>query len=317
MPASTWLSPCLRAPSSHYREPCHPFERATMIDSFSFRVQALAKSVRMLALIGASIKLRSHPAVDPAIRQTIDHGALLALGQVLLPDDDEEISQVLTMVEMALGEASELFRNPDRGANWEIFDPAALQAIGRASRSVFTRICQIAEAHPRLQDALEGCFLDVGTGVAEIALEAARTCPRLRVEGIDIWEPALKIARKNVGESGFADRVTIRKLDVAALDERDRYTLAWLPTMYLKRASVEIALDRIARASRSDAYLVAALYSRAEDPFLALMADLRTLRSGGEIRNPALLRSMMEARGYVDLEMSVTPLATFVFGRLP
>ncbi|MEQ1955127.1 hypothetical protein ABMA59_27520 [Mesorhizobium sp. CN2-181] len=73
----------------------------------------------------------------------------------------------------------------------------------------------------------------------------------------------------------------------------------------------------IARASVSNAYLVAGVYTHPEDPFLAFMANLRTLRSGGEISDPADIKAMMEAQGYVEVEMSATPLATFVFGMLP
>jgi hypothetical protein len=39
-----------------------------------------------------------------------------------------------------------------------------------------------------------GAFLDVGTGVGGLAIEAARVWPALRVVGIDQWEPALALA---------------------------------------------------------------------------------------------------------------------------
>ncbi len=288
-----------------------------MSETFIPQLQELAKSARMLALVGASIKLRSDASVAPAIREQIDAGARMALAEVVDVTDEEQLSLALVMVEMALSEAGELFRNPDRGSNWEILDVAAMQAMGRASKSVFTRIQSIAEAHPGLRKTFQGTFLDVGTGVGGIALEAARLCPDIRVDGIDIWEPALELARQNIAESPYADRVSVRNLDVSMLDEDRRYSLAWLPTMFLKRPIVEAALDRIARASVSDAYLVAGVYSRPDDPFLALMANLRTLRSGGEISDPADIKAMMEARGYVDIGTSATPVATFVFGRLP
>lgn len=271
----------------------------------------------MLALIGASIKLRSADSVAPAIRERIELGARMAWSGGLETADQEQMSHALTMAEMALTEAGELFRHPDQGSNWEVVDAATMQSMGRSSKSVFSRIQSIAETDQKMQETFEGTFLDVGTGVAGIALEAARCCPHIKVEGIDIWEPALELAQRNVADSPYADRVTVRRLDVAALHENDRYSLAWLPTMFLKRQTVEVALDRIARASVSNAYLVAGIYTRPEEDFLALMADLRTLRSGGEISDPAEIKAMMEARGYVDVGISVAPVATFVFGRLP
>lgn len=288
-----------------------------MSETFIPRLQELAKSARMLALVGASIKLRSNASVAPAIREQIDAGARMALGEVADVTDEEQVSLALVMVEMALSEAGELFSNPDRGSNWEISDVAAMHAMGRASKSVFTRIQTIAETHPEIRKTFQGTFLDVGTGVAGIALEAARVCPDITVDGIDIWEPALELARQNIAESPYADRVSVRNLDVSMLDEDKSYSLAWLPTMFIKRPIVEAALDRIARASVKGAYLVAGVYTRPEDPFLALMVNLRTLRSGGEISDPADIKAMMEARGYVDVGTSTTPVATFLFGRFP
>jgi hypothetical protein len=88
----------------------------------------------------------------------------MALGEGADTADERQASVALTMVEMALSEASEVFRNPDRGSNWEIADGAAMLAIGRASRSAFTHIHSIAAKYPKMQETL-GEFLDVGTGL--------------------------------------------------------------------------------------------------------------------------------------------------------
>jgi hypothetical protein len=50
---------------------------------------------------------------------------------------------------------------------------------------------------------------------------------------------------------------------------------------------------------------------------MAVMSSLRTLRSGGEVIEPAELEALLRARGYVDIEVDVAPVATFVMGRLP
>lgn len=117
--------------------------------------------------------------------------------------------------------------------------------------------------------------------------------------------------------SEHAARIRPRHVDVTALEPGPRYTLAWLPTMFIKRPVLEQALDRIAAASRSGGYLVAPLYITPDDPFAAVMSSLRTLRSGGEITAPSELERLLLARGYVDIEVDVAPVATFVMGRLP
>jgi SAM-dependent methyltransferase len=288
-----------------------------MSGSIDLRIEEFEQAVRMMALVGASLKLRSGKVADPAISEQIVLGARLALGLDPTTLEDPKASALLTSIGMALAEAGELFHNPDRGPGWQVEDVDLLQAQGRASRSVFHRILSLAETRPPLQDALKGRFLDVGTGVAGIAIEAANTCPGLQIDGIDIWEPALAIAERNVAESPHADRIRIAKLDVSQLAVEDCYSLIWLPTMFLRRAVLERALDRIVMASRSRSYLVAALYTEPKDPFMAVLSRLRTLRSGGEVTDPSQLEGMLRVRGYVDLEATVTPIATFIIGRLP
>ena len=286
-----------------------------MTDSVEQRAQELSRSVRMLGVVGASLKLRSSPSADPAVREQINHGARIALGVDPATIDEQQVPQLLTVIEMAFAEAGELLRHSERGAGWQVADVELLQTQGRASRSVFTRILSLAETRPLLREALNGRFLDVGMGVAGIALEAARTCPNLQVDGIDIWEPALVLAKANVAESAYSDRVHITHLDISALAVENRYSLVWLPTMFLKRSVLEQALDRIVVASCRGAYLVAALYTQPKDSFAAALSTLRTMRSGGEVTDPSELQDMLKSRGYTDVEASVTPIATFILGR--
>ena len=283
----------------------------------SHRIHELARSARMLAVIGAALKLRSGTNVDPAVHAQIGGGVRLALGDALTDLDDAEIAPLLIEIEMAFMESTELFREPDRAASWKVEDHDHLQAMGRASSNAFDRILGLAATRPSLHAALDGAFLDVGTGVGGVALRAAQTCPDLDIDAIDIWEPALRLATENVAASAHAGHIRLRRLDVIELDPGPRYTLAWLPTMFMKRPVLEQAIARIAAASRSGGWLVAPVYTRPDDPFMAVMSSLRTLRSGGQVMEPAELEALLSARGYVDIEVDVAPIATFVMGRLP
>jgi len=281
------------------------------------RVQDLCRAVRMLAVIGASLKLRSTDASDPAIRYLVDVGAEMSLGANVASLDAAEIGPLLTMIGIAFAEGGELLSNPQRAGGWKVPDAQLLQSMGRASRSAFDRIHSLAETRPLLRDSLRGTFLDVGTGVGGIALRATETCPDLRVDAIDLWEFALDLAERNVAGSPYARRIQLSRLDVRDLQPGPRYTIAWLPTMFMTRSVVEDAIDRIRAASCRGAWLVASLYTKPDDPFMETMSMLRTLRGGGEIMDPAELGSIMQARGYVDVEVDVAPIATFVLGRLP
>lgn len=288
-----------------------------MTDALLHRVQALGRATRMLAIVGAAAKLRGAAAADPAVARQIERGLRLVLGTDAAAFEEAALEPLLTAIEMAFAESGELLRDPGRAGGWTVEDPQLLQAMGRASSSAFDRILHLAEARPSLRRCLGGTFLDVGTGVGGIALRAAEACPRLRVDAIDIWEPALRIARARIAASRHAERIRLLTLDVTAVEPAPRYTLAWLPTMFLARAAVDTAVARIAAASQRGAWIVAALYTTPDDPFLATMSTLRTLRGGGEIVDCSELEARLRAHGYVDVEVDAAPIATFLLARRP
>lgn len=283
----------------------------------ALRVQELAAAARMLAIVGAWIKLQSAERTDPTIRALLNQGLELALGRASTALDRDQAAPLLTEIEMALVESRDLFKDAGQLTGWMVEEPAALEAIGRASSAAFDRIVALAHTRPLLHRALLGRFLDVGTGVGAIALRAAKTCPDLAVEAIDIWTPALRLAAQRIAASAHASRITLFECDVATLSTEPRFTLAWLPTMFMRRDVVHRGVARIAAASHRGGWLVAALYTIPEDPFAAVMARLRTLRSGGEITAPGELADLLRSHGYVDVEVDRSPIATFVLGRLP
>jgi ubiquinone/menaquinone biosynthesis C-methylase UbiE len=59
--------------------------------------------------------------------------------------------------------------------------------------------------------------LDVGTGGGLLAIELARARPDWQINGIDISEEMLKLARKNVVSAGLTDRIDFRQASAAAL----------------------------------------------------------------------------------------------------
>ncbi|HEX6452039.1 MAG TPA: methyltransferase domain-containing protein [Trebonia sp.] len=78
--------------------------------------------------------------------------------------------------------------------------------------------------------------LDVGTGVAALALALARELPHTHVTAIDVLDRALRLARTELAQAGpVAGRVELRRQDVADLREPERYNLIWLPAPSFRR----------------------------------------------------------------------------------
>jgi precorrin-6B methylase 2 len=274
---------------------------------------------RGLAAVGAALKLRQgkmdlHPDVNARLADAV---------AVLLPGgleglDQDQTAAALNVVRFALEEARDLFETPDRPPAWEVRDATMLQAQGQASRANVHRLIALAAERPAMAAALDGRLLDVGTGIAALALEAAAQRPLLSVVGIDIWEPALVLARANVAASPYAARIEVRALDVTNLDEVGAYTLAWLPAPFLTRAVAEAALDRLAVALAPGGYLVVGLYLPPADPVGAALAALRLTRSGGHVWQSAAMEAELSGRGLTAVETcSGPPGVTFVLGRRP
>lgn len=136
-------------------------------------------------------------------------------------------------------------------APWTSQSDSALLAQGAASSQM------AAPFKFFLMPALDGLaelfagepeMLDVGVGVASMAVEFCRTFPNLRVVGLDVFPRALELAGKVVADAGMADRIELRQQDVATLEDRDRYAVAWLPAPFVPRPALEAGIPRMAAA---------------------------------------------------------------------
>ncbi len=156
------------------------------------------RSVQTLAALGAELQLRQDGvAGDPEVRELL-RGVVEALDPALLDGlTKEQQSAALGSIRMYFRNALDLLERSGRVPGWNHTDPEMLEAQGQTSSAVVPRIEAIAAEHPDLAAATRrsGTLLDVGTGVGHLAITAARTWPALRVVGIDVWEPALALAR--------------------------------------------------------------------------------------------------------------------------
>jgi precorrin-6B methylase 2 len=268
----------------------------------------LGIEAQKFAAIGAALRLKASgevvpPDVEASLRNVID--ILMPSGlDALTPED---IRTALNYIVFQTDEARELLRDPARPPVWRIDDPDVLQSMGDLSRMLPRRMLAFAASRPALATALTGRFLDVGTGVGAIALEAAARCPTLQVVGLDIWEPALTLARANVAASPYASRIEVRKQSITDLDERAAYSLAFLAAPFMGRGLVEAAMDRLAVAIAPDGYLVVSLYIPPPDKLVGALTRLRHLRSGGTPWTIEEMSANMTSLGFTDIEAQPGP----------
>lgn len=140
---------------------------------------------------------------------------------------------------------------------WRHTDPQILQAQGTRSSAIATVWAD--HVFPRLEglslDAA-GRFLDVGTGVAAIAVEVCRRFPGLRAVGLDPWAPALAEARGNVEAAGFGDRISLRDSPIAELADESVFDLVHLPVLFLGAQQVREGLRRVRTALKPGGWVL-------------------------------------------------------------
>lgn len=174
-------------------------------------------------------------------------------------------------------------------------------------------IAGLAQRRPALAAVLEAepRFLDIGTGVAFIAIEAAKLWPTMKVTGIDIWEPALKLAESNIAAEGVGDRVSLRRQSVAELDEEEAFDLVWMPSMFLPLSVIERALPRVVRALAPGGSLILGTYAPPPGPFGRFTSKLLTVRSGGYPWDQEEMTAHLRRLDLVDIEPVMLTSTTY------
>lgn len=273
-------------------------------ESLMRTVLRLNTSVEALAALGAELHLRQSGADgDPRVRAILQQ-IVQRLDPMLLDDVDvNQAASLLGGIQSFFRQAMDLLENPTRPPGWA-FDPVVLQAQGRLSRVVVHEIDKMGATRPDLQKTLRGpgAFLDVGTGVAWLAIEAARVWPAMTVVGIDPWETALNLARQNVAGSDVAQRIELRAQGAEQLDDRDAFTLAWMPGMFLPPDIVADALQRTRQALKGNGWLVFGLYASPPDPLGEALTALRVVRSGGHPWLPVEIEERLRLLGFEQVE---------------
>jgi SAM-dependent methyltransferase len=181
------------------------------------------------------------------------------------------------------------------------------------------QIDAFAARRPKLKQAVErGAFLDIGTGVAWLAIEAARVWPALRVVGIDIWEPSLALARGNIAASGMQDRIALRNQSVVDLDDRDAFTIVWYPAPFLPFAIAATALENACKALVPGGWLVFGIFPPPPDPLGEALAALKIVRCGGHPWTASEVEDRLRGLGLEDVEIfSPGSISWLAFGRKP
>jgi precorrin-6B methylase 2 len=290
-------------------------------ESLMTKLRTLSSSVEALAAIGAELRLRQEELNgDPRVRSLLQEVVHQIDPELLEGVDPNQKRAALALIQTSFRQALELLENPARAPGWSYQDPVILESQGQISRLIVRGIDTLAAQRPDLAALLRqaGAFLDVGTGVGWLAIEAARSWPALRIVGIDSWEPALTLARKNLSLNGVTERVELRSQRVEDLDEKETFTLAWLPGPFISVDIVAIALERIHRALVPGGWLIFGLNPAPPTALGEAVGNLRIVRGGGHSWTTKELEERLGAHGFERIEaLSPFPPIMLVLGQRP
>ena len=199
----------------------------------------------------------------------------------------------------------------------------ALLAQGRASAqgaSLFARFA--APGLPGLTDALSrpgARMLDVGTGVAAMAVAYAELWPELTVVGLDVLPRALRLAAQTVARSAVADRVVLREQDVATLDEPPTYSLAWLPAPFVPEPAVRSGIEAISRAVLPGGWVMVGHGKFTGQPVDDAITRFKTIAYGGTALDDDEAGRLLRNAGFGEVRTLPTPPGTpgITVGRRP
>lgn len=172
------------------------------------------------------------------------------------------------------------------GANaWTAQDDDAILAQGassaQAAQGFKLFVVPMLEGLSDLLSKPSPVMLDVGVGVAAMAIAYCESFPELQVVGLDLFPRALELARSAVEQSGLASRIELRCQDVAALEDQALFSLAWLPAPFIPRAAITAGLPRVVAALIPGGWLMVG-HGKFSGPGLSdAVTRLQTVAFGG------------------------------------
>jgi SAM-dependent methyltransferase len=117
------------------------------------------------------------------------------------------------------------------GVSWEAFGPLGREAQGDANRPVFSNLLgtewlpSIEDVHERLLADPPARVADVACGAGWSSIAIARAYPKVTVDGLDLDEASVELARANLAGSGVEDRVSFQHRDAGDPELAGSYQL--------------------------------------------------------------------------------------------
>jgi len=169
-------------------------------------------------------------AAEDKRRYTLPGAHAAALVDLDSPFSMTPLARALVSVTQTLPEVLEAFRSGG-GVPWSAYGADGIEAQGDFNRPWLVgqfateHLASIPDVHARLQTDPPAHVADVCCGVGWSSIAIARAYPKVTIDGFDLDEVSIEIARTYAADAGLADRVKFHARDAADTGADGQYDL--------------------------------------------------------------------------------------------
>jgi SAM-dependent methyltransferase len=221
------------------------------------------------------------------------------------------------------------------GVPYRLYGPDMFEGQAGINRAMFLRqlgtewLPSIPDLHRRLISDPPARVADIGCGAGWSSVGMARSYPKLRVDGFDLDEPSVALARANVIDAGLEERVRIHRQDAGDPSLGGSYDLVTAFECVHDMADPVGALRTMLHLA-GEAGSVIVMDERVGDRFTARGNDVEWMMYGwsvlhclpvgkaeepsagtGTVMRPETLRRYAEEAGFCEVE--ILPIDNFFF----
>lgn len=278
--------------------------------------------------------LRTDPGQDANRRRyTLPPGAAEALTDVRSLAYAAPLARLAAASGKQMSSLVDAFRSGG-GVSWQQFGVDAREAQADMNRPWFDRMPDALSRIDRLQTLLsrpDARAADVGSGAGWSSIALARAFPQLRVDGFDLDEPSVMMARANAEAASVDDRVRFHVADVGSLEREATFDAVFAFECLHDMARPVEVLRAMRRAKKGDGAVivmdeaVADRFGEPDAPVDGLMYGFslfvclpdamshRPTAATGTVMRPDTLRGYAREAGFADIE--TLPVGDFGFFR--